>query len=220
MLKKDFLRNRSIYLMAVPVVAFFLVFYYIPMFGLVISFKRFTPALGIFGSPWVGFKVLRGLLPVLLCGPHHPQHDSAQRSEPDLGIPGADHPGAADQRGALDPVQALRAEPHLPAALHLPGGGMRPAAGVLAEQRPVQRPARLVRRRTDLLLSGSALLSQLLHRQRHVAGDWLGQHHLPGGAGGGRPATLRGRHHRRRGPFFASCGTSPCRRSRRPLSSC
>ena len=25
-------------------------------FGLVISFKRFTPALGIFGSPWVGFK--------------------------------------------------------------------------------------------------------------------------------------------------------------------
>ena len=56
MLKKDFLRNRSIYLMAVPVVAFFLVFYYIPMFGLVISFKRFTPALGIFGSPWVGFK--------------------------------------------------------------------------------------------------------------------------------------------------------------------
>ena len=60
MLKKDFLRNRSIYLMAVPVVAFFLVFYYVPMFGLVISFKRFTPALGIFGSPWVGFKYFEG----------------------------------------------------------------------------------------------------------------------------------------------------------------
>ena len=56
MLRKDFARNRTIYLMAVPVVAFFLVFYYIPMFGLVISFKRFTPALGVFGSPWVGFK--------------------------------------------------------------------------------------------------------------------------------------------------------------------
>ena len=56
MLRRDLVRNRTIYLMAVPVVAFFLIFYYLPMFGLVISFKRFTPALGIFGSPWVGLK--------------------------------------------------------------------------------------------------------------------------------------------------------------------
>ena len=56
MLRKDFVRNRTVYLMAVPVVAFFLIFYYVPMFGLVISFKRFTPALGILGSPWVGLK--------------------------------------------------------------------------------------------------------------------------------------------------------------------
>jgi len=56
MLRKDFVRNRTVYLMAVPVVAFFLIFYYVPMLGLVISFKRFTPALGVFGSPWVGFK--------------------------------------------------------------------------------------------------------------------------------------------------------------------
>ena len=120
--------------MAVPVVAFFLIFYYLPMFGLVISFKRFTPALGMFGSPgWV--QVLRGLLPVLLRLPHHPQHDPAQRPEPDLGIPGADHPGAAHQRGALDSLQTHRAEPYLPAALHLPGGGCRAVAGVFAESR-------------------------------------------------------------------------------------
>ena len=56
MLKKDFSRNRYIYLMALPVVAFFIIFHYVPMYGLVISFKRFTPALGITGSPWVGFK--------------------------------------------------------------------------------------------------------------------------------------------------------------------
>ena len=56
MLRQDFVRNRTVYLMAVPVVAFFLIFYYVPLFGLIISFKRFTPALGIFGSPWVGFK--------------------------------------------------------------------------------------------------------------------------------------------------------------------
>jgi len=56
MLRKDFIRNRYVYLMALPVVAFFVIFHYVPMFGLVISFKRFSPALGIAGSPWVGFK--------------------------------------------------------------------------------------------------------------------------------------------------------------------
>ena len=56
MIRKDFVRNRTVYLMAAPVVAFFLIFYYAPMLGLVISFKRYTPALGIFGSPWVGLK--------------------------------------------------------------------------------------------------------------------------------------------------------------------
>jgi len=56
MLWKDFLQNRYVYLMAVPVVAFYVLFYYVPMYGLVISFKRYTPALGILGSPWVGLK--------------------------------------------------------------------------------------------------------------------------------------------------------------------
>lgn len=55
MLQKDFFRNRYIYLMAVPVVAFFVIFYYVPMYGLVISFKHFVPARGINHSPWVGF---------------------------------------------------------------------------------------------------------------------------------------------------------------------
>ncbi len=56
MLRKDFNRNRYLYLMALPVVAFFVIFHYVPMYGLVISFKRYSPALGINGSPWVGFK--------------------------------------------------------------------------------------------------------------------------------------------------------------------
>ncbi len=56
MLQKDFVRNRYLYLMAVPVVAFFVIFYYVPMYGLVISFKHFVPARGINHSPWVGLK--------------------------------------------------------------------------------------------------------------------------------------------------------------------
>ncbi|TVQ20927.1 MAG: sugar ABC transporter permease [Spirochaetaceae bacterium] len=55
-LRKDFIRNKYIYLMALPVVVFYVLFHYIPMYGAIISFKQFSPAQGIMGSPWVGFQ--------------------------------------------------------------------------------------------------------------------------------------------------------------------
>ncbi len=54
--RRDFVRNRYIYLMAAPVVAFFVIFNYVPMYGAIIAFQRFTPADGVFHSPWVGLK--------------------------------------------------------------------------------------------------------------------------------------------------------------------
>ncbi len=59
MLRKDFARNRYIYLMAVPVLAYYALFHYLPMYGVIISFKRFVPAQGIMGSEWVGLKHFR-----------------------------------------------------------------------------------------------------------------------------------------------------------------
>ncbi len=56
MLLKDLLRNRYVYLMAIPVIVFYITFYYVPMYGLVISFQRYSPGRGIAGSPWVGFQ--------------------------------------------------------------------------------------------------------------------------------------------------------------------
>jgi putative aldouronate transport system permease protein len=52
----DFQRNRALYLMIVPVIVFYIVTHYGPMYGAIIAFKDFVPALGINGSPWVGFK--------------------------------------------------------------------------------------------------------------------------------------------------------------------
>jgi putative aldouronate transport system permease protein len=57
--KKDFLQNGGAYIMAIPVVAFYLLFAYKPMFGAIIAFKNFSPNRGIFSSPWAlqyGFK--------------------------------------------------------------------------------------------------------------------------------------------------------------------
>ncbi len=53
---KRIVRNRYIYLMILPGVLYFLIFKYIPMFGLVISFQDYLPYKGIMGSEWVGVK--------------------------------------------------------------------------------------------------------------------------------------------------------------------
>jgi putative aldouronate transport system permease protein len=44
--------NSQLYLMAVPAVVLLFCFAYLPMFGLVIAFKRYNFMDGIFGSPW------------------------------------------------------------------------------------------------------------------------------------------------------------------------
>ncbi len=55
-IRRDFVRNRSAYLLALPVVAFFIIFNYIPMAGIVLGFEKFTPKAGVFLSEWVGLK--------------------------------------------------------------------------------------------------------------------------------------------------------------------
>ncbi len=55
-IKKDFKLNKSLYLLMVPVLAYYIIWHYVPMYGALIAFKNFTPRLGTWGSPWVGFK--------------------------------------------------------------------------------------------------------------------------------------------------------------------
>lgn len=60
-------RNKVMFLMLTPAVAFFLVFHYFPMAGSYMAFTRYDLVKGIFGSPFVGlenfrFLVLNGLL--------------------------------------------------------------------------------------------------------------------------------------------------------------
>lgn len=49
-------RNWSLYLLILPVLIYFAVFIFWPMYGVTIAFKNFRPNLGILGSPWVGMK--------------------------------------------------------------------------------------------------------------------------------------------------------------------
>jgi putative aldouronate transport system permease protein len=54
--KKDFKKNKELYLLVLPVVIFYIIFSYKPMYGIIIAFKNFNPSKGILGSDWVGFK--------------------------------------------------------------------------------------------------------------------------------------------------------------------
>ncbi len=49
-------KNWGLYLLLMPAVVLLLLFAYIPMYGIVIAFKDYSPALGIGDSPWAGFK--------------------------------------------------------------------------------------------------------------------------------------------------------------------
>jgi len=51
-ISEELRRNWVLYLMALPVIAYFIIFLYLPMFGLVIAFKNYVPVRGIWGSQW------------------------------------------------------------------------------------------------------------------------------------------------------------------------
>ena len=52
--KKDFRLNWSLYLLVLPVLAFYIIFCYKPMYGIIIAFENYSPAMGFAKSPWVG----------------------------------------------------------------------------------------------------------------------------------------------------------------------
>ncbi|GHU67210.1 sugar ABC transporter permease [Spirochaetia bacterium] len=52
----DLRHNKMLLFMLLPAVVFFIIFSYLPMAGIVLAFKELDFSLGIFSSPWVGFK--------------------------------------------------------------------------------------------------------------------------------------------------------------------
>jgi len=51
-LARDFRKHKYKYLIVLPVLVFLAIFAYRPMYGLIIAFKDFRPALGVWGSNW------------------------------------------------------------------------------------------------------------------------------------------------------------------------
>ena len=59
--RREWKKNKPLFIMSAPAVIFAIVFLYIPMIGLIIAFKNYRYDLGVFGSAWNGldnFKFL------------------------------------------------------------------------------------------------------------------------------------------------------------------
>ncbi len=55
-LYKNYWESRYLFLMLVPAVIYYIVFHYMPIYGVQIAFKNFRFNKGIWGSPWIGFQ--------------------------------------------------------------------------------------------------------------------------------------------------------------------
>lgn len=58
-LGKNIRKNIGLYIMLAIPLAWYIIFKYIPMYGLQIAFRRFNPTLGITKSPWVGITYFK-----------------------------------------------------------------------------------------------------------------------------------------------------------------
>ncbi|MFY9175862.1 MAG: ABC transporter permease subunit [Caldicoprobacterales bacterium] len=54
-------RTWQLHVMMVPIVVLLVIFCYVPMIGIVVSFQDYLPTKGFFGSPWVGLDNYRFL---------------------------------------------------------------------------------------------------------------------------------------------------------------
>ena len=53
---KQIRNNYELYLFILPTVIYFIIFHYVPFYGIQLAFKDFVATKGIWGSPWVGLK--------------------------------------------------------------------------------------------------------------------------------------------------------------------
>lgn len=60
-LKQRILYHKYIYLILLPALVYYMVFKYMPIYGLTLAFKTYKASKGVWGSPWIGLENFRNL---------------------------------------------------------------------------------------------------------------------------------------------------------------
>ena len=63
---KTIWRYKWLYLMLVPVIAYYAIFKYAPMYGIVMAFQKYNVFKGVFGSEFIGLKKKKKIFAKLL----------------------------------------------------------------------------------------------------------------------------------------------------------
>lgn len=56
---KEMRKEYQLYLFILPAIIYFIIFHYLPMYGVQIAFRKYTEVKGILGSTWIGFDNFR-----------------------------------------------------------------------------------------------------------------------------------------------------------------
>lgn len=67
-LLKSLNRTKYLQLLLLPGLIYYIIFHYVPMYGVIIAFKDYKIRAGILGSPWVGFKHFLEFFRYMHCG--------------------------------------------------------------------------------------------------------------------------------------------------------
>jgi putative aldouronate transport system permease protein len=55
----NIMKYKLLYIMLIPGIAYFILFKYVPMYGIIIAFKDFKFKAGILGSKWIGLHYFK-----------------------------------------------------------------------------------------------------------------------------------------------------------------
>lgn len=53
---KEIKKNKHLYIISLPIIAYYVIFHYAPMYGIIIAFKNYNPGKGFLESHWVGLS--------------------------------------------------------------------------------------------------------------------------------------------------------------------
>ncbi|MGO4731139.1 ABC transporter permease [Paenibacillus sp. 2KB_22] len=58
---KEYRKNKYLFFLLIPILIWYGIFHYGPLYGIQLAFKDFSPVKGIWGSPWVGLEYFKFL---------------------------------------------------------------------------------------------------------------------------------------------------------------
>ena len=79
-LARERFRHRYLLLLMLPGIAYFVIFRYVPIYGVILAFKEYDVYEGILFSPWVGLKHFPPPVRAARRGPRVLEHRGDQRA--------------------------------------------------------------------------------------------------------------------------------------------